>query len=41
MTEVIRRALTLYDDVVTHSANGGTIYFGDADGEDLERVRIL
>ena len=40
ITEVIRRALALYDLATEHECEGGTIVFHHADGHD-ETVRLL
>lgn len=40
LTEVIRRALALYDLVVEHQAEGGKLIFQDADGN-AEVLRVL
>lgn len=40
LTEVVRKALSLYDLVLAHGEKGGKIVFEDAHGEQ-ERLRIL
>jgi hypothetical protein len=40
ITEVIRRALALYDLVVEHQSEGGKLVFRDAAGND-ELLRVL
>lgn len=40
ITEVIRRALALYDLVIEHQAGGGKLIFRHADGED-ESLKVL
>lgn len=40
LTEVIKKALALYDLVDEHTANGGALIFRNADGTE-ERLRLL
>lgn len=40
LTEVIRRALSLYDLVVEHTGEGGKVVFRQADGEE-ETLRLI
>ena len=40
LTEVVRRALALYDLVVEHQDEGGSLVFRDSDGTE-EVVRVL